>query len=542
MKKTFTVPVLFIALATLLLISSCSSSNNEIKHIPSDALFVGVVNTPEIGVKSQLHKDKSFAFISNLVDMTEQSQEHIAVLLHGILEEKQESGIHILKPFFFYTQNEGADINIIIPLADDTKFGNYIEKNLSDTFTKITQNDIIVYTDEKGNSIAYNEHSAFIITSDNYSIESIVTLFNISKENSIAENDEFLEFFDESKDMALFMQTNLLLESNSSIQKQVKSSLTLFDYSLEELKDSYISFNLNFKSDNIELTTLITGDEDFEALVSENSLTKPSFSDDVLSYVPEKTLFFTAGTFDPEKLLQYIKKLDNRNNIISLLEKNDIAAKALIQDFEGDFAISLYNFSTESFSIPRTMFKGLDENGKAIFADTVISQEKTIPQITAALSLHNSQNISLLFDQFGQNFLEKKGDYYIFKQSATLGMNSYICLTDNMLVLSTDKNAIEKALEGGFDENFTSNKQHKNITSAGYVFANLDYESYPKGLKSISEKMGIEHIIQEIAPLVQSLEIKSENNMSSSVILNLQNDDENSLYQVLHTVDEFSGL
>ncbi len=543
MKNKSILPILITVIVISISFSSCTPGDNALKYIPSQSLFVGVVDLPQIGIKSKLYKNETFAFIDNVIDMTEESQEAYSVLLRGIIKDHNTSGINIHSPLYAYMKQESEYNCIAVSLSDNLAFSDYLEGFLSDAFTKAEKDNIIIYTDEQTSCIAFNEDVALFVSLDNYSTEFVVDLFNIKEEDAISENDEFSAFMDDAEDISLFMPTNQLLGLNKNIEKEVSSSISLLgDYSIEDIRDSYITLSIAFNSDNINTSIEIFGDEDFDALVSENSFAKDNFSDDILSFLPEKTLFFIASTYDSEKLMSYIKKIDAQENFLSAIEKNGISIEPVLENFNGDFALSFYDIATEEMEVPDRQFVGIDEDGRAQFIDTVRMRTITTPKISAAFSLSESSSLQNIIDIFGGNFLQKVDSYYVLKQSATMGINTYVSLTKDMLLISTDKEAVDNVKNDGFNNNFSSTSIAKNISPGGYIFVNLDYANYPEGLTSMAEKMGVEKMISDVSPLLQSVEIKSNDEMNSSIIIHLKEKDNNSLYQVLETIDNFSGI
>ncbi|MDA3881981.1 MAG: DUF4836 family protein [Bacteroidales bacterium] len=543
MKNKSILSIVITAIVISITFSSCTSGDNAVKYIPSESLFVGVVDLPQMGIKSKLYKNETFAFIENVIDMTEESQEVYSTLLRGIIKDNNTSGINVYMPLYAYMEQESKYNCIVVSLSDNVAFSDYLEGLLSDTFTKAEKDNIIIYTDEQTSCIAFNEDVALFISIDNYSTEFVVDLFNIQEENTITENDEFLAFMDDAEDISLFAPTSHLLALDKSIEKELSSSISLLgDYTIEDIRDSYITLTIAFNSDNINTSIQVYGDEDFDALVSENSFAKNNFSDDILSFLPEQTLFFMASTYDSEKLMSYIQKIDTKENFLSVIEKNGISIEPILKNFDGDFALSFYDIVTEEMEVPDRRFVGFDDNGRPQFIDTVRMRTVTMPKISAAFSLSESSSIQNLIDIFGENYLQKVDSYYILKQSPTMGIKTYVSLTKDILLISTDKEAIDNVENGGFDDSFSSTSIAKNISPAGYMFVNLDYNNYPEGLTNMAEKMGVEKIITDVSPLLQSLEVRSNDEMSSSIIIHLKEKDNNSLYQVLETIDNFSGI
>src|SRR5690554_4738641 len=354
MKNKSILSIIITAIVISITFSSCTPGDNAVKYIPSQSLFVGVVDLPQIGIKSKLYKNETFAFIENVIDMTEESQEAYSVLLRGIIKDHNTSGINVYSPLYTYMEYDKSKYGcIVVSLSDNIAFSDYVEGMLSDAFTKAEKDNIIIYTDEKESCIAFNEDVALFISIDNYSTEFVVNLFNITEENTISENDEFSAFMDDAEDISLFLPTNHLLELNKDIEKEISSSISLLgDYTIEDIRNSYITLSVAFNSDNINTSIEIYGDEDFNALISENSFAKENFSDEILSFLPEKTLFFIASTYDSEKLMSYIKKIDTKENFLSAIEKNGISIEPILKNFDGDFALSFYDITTEEMEVP----------------------------------------------------------------------------------------------------------------------------------------------------------------------------------------------
>ena len=535
--------IFLVSISLIYLLTSCSRVNEQAKLIPADADFVGGVDLPKIDLKSKLYANSSFALFDSFTETVD--DESVSVLVNGILNDRNESGIDVTSPLYFYLVSEQLYGAIAISLSNSSKFADYLELQLSDEFTKEEKNDIVLYTDERDVIIAFNSETAFFIRLDGaYSADFATKLFTVESENSLVSQSAFMKFLEEAKDVSVFVPSNKLLDfAGKSMEKEISENLAFFGpIKYDDLRDNYLSFSLLFNDKSIELSTDVIVNDSLAKKLREQNLSKSSFSKDILKFVPNSTLVLSSSTFDTKKLIASIETIDKDGQIREMAKQNGIVLEDLISEFGGDLLFSFYGLAVETVEYETTMFTGVDESGYPIFTDTVVNREKTMPKMSVVLSLLQKEKLQTVFDQLGTALFTKVDNYYQLADGFMKGYELYISLQDNVLMLTTDKDAIVLAGKGGYDSSISSNDISKNISPTGYVYVNLDYDTYPESITNMVEKMGVQAFLPSVTSLVQSLEIMSKKEFSATIQLNLKQDNDNSLYQVLHTIDNISGL
>lgn len=543
LKKLYKMKLLFKIFIVGILFSSCSGVNKQAKVIPADADFVGIVDLPKIGIKSKMHANKSFAMFDVLSESLD--NETFSILANGILRDRNESGINTTSPLYFYLMSEQSYGAVVVSLSSNTKFADYLELHLSDEFTKEEKKDVVLYTDERNEVIAFNSKTAcFIQLQGVYSTDFIANLFSLETEKSIVSHDACMSFLNKSHDVAMFVQSEKLLNfSGTSIEKEIAQGLNMRggDITLEELRDSYLSLALSFNKKSITLTTELLANESLAKKLREQNISKTSISKDILKYVPESTLIFSHATFDTQKLRTVIEAIDYNNTIQNIALLNGTSIEALLSEFAGDVIFSLHDVVSEGGKYTTTMFSGVDSNGYPIFTDTVLYKQKMTPKMSFVFKLVQKEKLQKLFDQFSATVFTKTDTYYKLPEQLIYGYDVYLAFEKNMLIITTDKDVLTQASEGGYKKSIASNPIAKNITPSGYMYVNLDYETYPDEIQYSVEKMGMQDFIPTFS-IINSLEIFSKKEFSGTIQLNLKQGGDNSLYQVLTAIDNFSGL
>jgi len=513
-----------------ILFASCSGANKQEKLIPIDADFVGVVDLPKIGVKSKMYANKSFAMFDVLSESLD--NETFSILANGILRDRNESGISTTSPLYFYLMSEQSYGAVVVSLSNNTKFADYLELHLSDDFTKEEKKDVVLYTDERNEVIAFNSKTAcFIQLQGVYSTDFIASLFALETEKSIVSHDACMSFLNKNHDVAMFVQSEKLFDLAG--KEEVNT--------LEEFRDSYLSFALSFNKKSIALTTEFLANESLAKKLREQNITKTSISKDILKYVPESTLIFSHATFDTQKLRTVFEAIDYKNMIQNIALLNGTSIEAILSEFAGDVIFSLHDVVNEGGKYTTTMSSGVDRNGYPVFTDTVLYQQKMTPKMSLVLKLVQKEQLQKLFVQFSATVLSKTDTYYKLSEKLIYGYDVYLAFEKNMLIITTDKDVVTQAAEGGYKKSIASNPITKNITPSGYVYVNLDYETYPDEIQYSVEKMGMQAFVSNFS-FIRSLEIFSKKEFSGTIQLNVKPTNDNSLYQVLTAIDNFSGL
>lgn len=531
---------LLLSFLTVTILSSCKRTENS-QYIPADSDFVGIIDITKIGIKSKMHRNESFAILNELIAATESSKEDISVLLRGVIQDRNESGINIKQPLYVYSANNGQYVSIIAAISDKSKFADYLELNLSDTYTKETIEDITIYTDEHSSFIAFKKNTAFfIMKSSVYSPQFAKNLFTTTAEKSMNSNKHFKDFSKNASDISFYISAGKLISShfNDEILKSIPSLSSL---SIEDISEAGVGIDILFDADAIVFETKIYADGNLENKIKKISDSRPAFSQNLLNCLPAENLILFASSFDVNDILSMAETNSTVKSALAMAETNRISPEALLRNFNGSIVFGFYDLGTESQEISTFYYDGIDEFGIPIFIDTIMIQEKTVPKAIMAFGLKDSKSFQMIIDGFGGAFLQKNQGYYTLN-SAISGYNAFLALHNNMLIISTDEAAMKQIESGGFSKNFGASKQARKVSNNGYSYINLDYDTYPESIKKLVEMAGIQSFISEFTPIFKSIEMVGTSSLSSTVTIQLKSGKDNSLYQVLKSIDAISNF
>ncbi len=541
MSKNFVIVVLF-----SLLFISCSKVSEQTKLIPADVAIVGVVDVPSIGLKGKLYDSKSFATIDQLITMIESSDEATGFLLRSLLKGDKNVGVSLMSPMYFYTVVEddlrNANAAIVVALSDEDDFANNLESGLSDDFTKETLPEYTYYTNENGIYIAFNDESAvFLASSNTYNtakgVEFLQNIFALEDEESIASNETFKTFVKDAKDVSILISgTNILSKLSENLYENVKKSAeSHVGLNVDDFNNSYATFNLALEDENISVDATVIPSDNLAAFIKDNSYYKSDFEENLLEFLPKATHTTLSFAVAPEKLQSKLQDFREYAQIEAMLAQQGISADDFFAAIGGDVAFSLYDITVEKVkSIGYTYDLNPATNQYEVMEEEVV-KEQIIPKGSVALSLNDEKFFTDLFAKAAvMGVLEKVGNNYKLPPLAS-DFPVYLGLSETTLILSSDEDALKQLEDGGYSESFSDSDLASNVSPEGYYFINLDYASYPEGVKEFVKEAGVEKILETYG-IFKSLEVSGQGN-SATVKLNMLSDDENSLYQILQAVD-----
>ncbi len=207
------VKYLFISVAMLMMVSSCSKVEDKIEsQIPADALVVMKVDVPQLiehsGIEVKGGKVTLPPKIKQL--MAENSDE--AKEIEDNMGELQNSGIDMTHSFYLFVpdnaineNSENMDFVALFPVKDDKKLTAYFKDKLNATFSE-----------KDGMKIATNEEDGFFfalkddilcITTSMSDNPQKKLLSLISTDNNMTKNDEIVKALDGDYDVNIYVNS-----------------------------------------------------------------------------------------------------------------------------------------------------------------------------------------------------------------------------------------------------------------------------------------------------------------------------------------------
>ncbi len=343
--------IIIFGICTLIL-SSCSSSPENLEAIPKETNIVSVIDIYSIIQKGKLQEVTELKSFTKFNRLIKEESKKLSKIINNVTEDPAMSGINFKTDMFAFYKNDREDERFMclsIEINNKKKFTAFLDDVLEEfDDIKGISYDIEKYKNYNQASIGdqiiigWDEDKAILLIADNYeSRKSLDTeieiLMDLKEEDQITANAEFNKFYEGKKDLSVWFSTNLFEDDYSfrEIQKEI-------DY---DLADNYMSLYLNFGDDNISLLTQITPNSEIQELMNENDVWDNSFNGQLLNYFPKTSYATAAISIDPMSYYNIIKQDDKISQMLSELEtESELDLKDLLESIKGNAVYSLFGF------------------------------------------------------------------------------------------------------------------------------------------------------------------------------------------------------
>ncbi len=477
----------------LMMLSSCSKSNDMVGLIPNDAALVVDMKVDQLWKKGDMKNADKLTIVTLLRSELRSENKKAAEILDAILDDPESTGLDIDKDAICYLDSK-MNVVMVAAVQKKGKFANFLEnlaKSTGSSLEKESKSGIDYVKLDSESVLAWNKKYAMIVisTKDNLSsdIDKLAARFTLDKKESMLANEQFKEYWSNRGDMSVWY-------GMANILDLVPDGMSIFDQYPDDyvdlMKKSSGYLNLSFEDGCIRLTTNSLGIED-------HPLTKSiikDFNAELLKYMPKNTYAAMSLAMNWDALLKYMKDSEYGaafNETIS----DGVTLSDLFTNFDGSMVASLFDFKSDM-----------------------------TPLFAAAADLKNADLLRSLLDESG---MTKNGNMYV-ESSIPI----YIALNNKAVILTNDERTANTFLSGGSSDGLE--KIAPYIKKGNYMYANLNINDYPTCITSNIPDQARKLLSQ----LFDRIEFSTLSNTSGEMVLYLANDSLNSLAALLHFVDD----
>jgi len=464
-------------LGLLLTLNSCKKSSSTFSVIPKDTKAVLVVDVKSIYDKADLKNIGDYSFYNTGMKELQNENKDGAEFIETFLDDPAVSGINLLDDIFVYYVKSGSDDEYVVfalPLQKSEKF----EKWLKDLFDKaeedfdVQKNGNYKYiTPDDDISIAWNKGAALIVKAKGYDSDvekELETLMTLKKEDQISNNNDFVDFYSDKKDVSFWMDYELLSDIDNDYDYVSKEMNMNFD-------DMSMSAYLDFLDGEINLSMKVDIPDDNPVA----KLYDAKFNADILKYAPEKTFGVLSFALNTDALYDYLKTIPSIGDADEQLE-NQIGfnLKDIVNSFKGSFFVDISGFEEKEVEYTDYSMDWNENTGEYEYKETPKIKNQMVPQGIFAFDINDSKVFdSLLKSATSAGQLTDENGYY---SMPVKGTNIYFGFNSDVFVLSLDDEAMEKFKSGGYSDNLASADEGSEIkNNTYYMKLFLDLNKYP---------------------------------------------------------------
>jgi len=532
MKKALSIAIVL----SILFFTSCTKKDESLRHLPETANIVFTFIPSQLQTKSGIKNIAETKAYKRFVDsMTDEKSEHFSKFNY-IFNDSEESGIDLSKNVFFFknSQHKGYNqsIGINFQLADSKKFQEMIEKIIekkTDSMEIIEEDGIHFLIKKKKDTksiLAWNTETAIAINqtkgrSHNMYLKKFSSnLINQKIGNSLAKNDDFVEFFSKQKDISLWVGTDFL---ETQIPNEYRTIVQM--QSPIKLKGIGYHFYTDFQEGKAVMESELILPDDLKNLIEDYHIIKKNFDEKMLDIVPANSLFNLSFAIDPYEFYRMIKKLyaerqvDTKGMEQMLEASTNIKLEKVLKAFAGEVIINVHDVQIQQV-----------EN---IF-DTSATPSTHLESkwmYTVAVKMDDKEVYQWFLKQFSDNEPEMIDGYYVlFDEDG----DDYIAMLDNYMLLTNDKNVIV---------NFTRKAKLKPSLADSdvgehlkkypvYAKINMDYSNYSKETQSFFDSTYNDEF--KMKRKLSVIKYEPESSYKAEVFFQFKDKNTNSLKQILN--------
>ena len=357
-----------------------------------------------------------------------------------------------------------------------------------------------------------------------------------------------MTFYHNKKDINFWMSSNLF--ASSFYLEELEKELDV------DLTDNYVSAFIEFEDDRISLQGKMFPNKEVKELMVKDNVWDHDFDNDLLKYLPEQSFANLAIAFNPSENYKIMKEQGEIESVEKEFEKEmGFELEDLVESLEGSMVFSLSNIEEMSYSYDTYRMVYNDKKARLYdattneyyyeggyeYRDTTETRTKTLPVMSLVFDLNSDKYIKKMIKKIPEGEIEEKDDYYEVKLDGSY--SGYFAFDDDAFLFTNDKKSIRAFKDGGLGSNSLSGSSKLSDFSGGgyYAYLNLNYDDYPKEIKKMlkEEQNDREEEMFEIwTDFARGIELKMIDNFTLEFNLETNDNDKNSLQQLLELMDE----
>ena len=536
---------LYVAAAVVVMLSSCSKIPDQMNAIPSDASMVLVFNTKQLLLKAKMDQFNQTNIFKKLKTVLEAENPEMGKFADELVKNPQLTGIKITSDVCFYASGN-KDSQVSLGLLAGIKSKENFEKfvtgllDLTKSNEKIEKDGDVSYISSYSSVLIWNDKSLLLLFSKafNYDEKGILAAAKSQilqgKSNSLVANADFVSFYKKQKDVDMWL-------SNKNLQNMIGANPAFRNQLPFMGLDANSHIHAEFKKGEIVVNGESVMSDSLKKVLAEKPIARSFENKQLLQLLPDSTALVGSISVNMGNIYElFIKKIPELNQVDQMLSQSSLSVQEIFNTLGGDFVLAISTIGSRVETYP-TMTSSIDPNtGEEVYRDTTMTKEFPSVNGTLCFSINNTKVIDSLMAKIPQGQLQKTDNYYVIPIPT---MPVYLNIGKGAVVLTTNKDVVEKAETGGLQKNLAgTDMANKIMGNASYFYMNVNIKSYPKLQKILFDDMGSSP--QKTAAfnmwsIFDYVEGSSNaTDMSSKGVVKFTSDSENSLYLILKTIDD----
>jgi hypothetical protein len=452
--------IIFLTIISLsLLATSCENGNSlaedAIVNIPANSSSISAVNLKQLMDKADFESMQKMFFYQDFVKDASQGNPGI----EAVLQDPYASGINLDMNVYLVQEvdimNPGsAFMGVVASLNDKAAFKKLLT---SDGKPNIKSEEGYEYiTTNRRTIVAWNDDITVMGTSQGSAADlktGVESIFNTTKETSIANNEDLKKCFSKKADITSWFCSNKMAEAAKG-----KMGMAGFVITPAMLTENYVHNYFNFEKGAIVSEANYSLNE---KLADEfRHVFKDQVKTDFSKYVPTDNLIFAfTGALDMKGINMILTNKSMTEMADMSMKQYGLTTEDIAKTIDGDFLITSHA-------------KAGSEN----------------PNMLVALKINDMDGFQKIID-LGKDYemIESAGDgiYKMVGLMASSDNIPWLYVTDGMLFIGDANTTIPALQSGDYGSNGLVSKDIKNIFSKSIMGGYLDFKNIGNYLDGI---------------------------------------------------------
>lgn len=504
-KKSF--QILAVCLGILVL-ASCSSRPENLALVPKETNILASTNLTSLATKGGFGDLSQFNFYKSFGEgMTQQSP-----LMKKMVENPFFTGISYTSDILFFPIDQKM-VCVSIDLSSGEKFTAFVEEMIGESGmpAKVEEKETFKTVSIPGGFLlAWDDSKALMAMPTGMGMANLETeatrLFNLKESENINSKKEFDTFYEEKRDLNIWMSTNFI--DDIPMYGQLMNQMP------EYMKDNFISMHLGFETDQVIMSTSFSPNSNMVKEMNKYNIYGDGFNAELLNYFPKESYVTVSGSVNPEGYYQMMASQDQFEEAMKMINSEiDIDLPSIMKSFDGSMLFSVHGFEDSSSGEP-------------------------MPLMTLAFDMNNTTKIDSLMTSMPEGSYRKVDGYYELPLDEDF--SAYMIYNDKMGLVTNDKSRIDAFKNGGESgENLGDSEYADKVTSnVMYAQMNADLGDYPPQIRAMITQGGGVPMATTINKYFTSAEVTMTDDYKAEYIITTGNDGTNSLFKIIKGIDD----
>ena len=372
----------------------------------------------------------------------------------------------------------------------------------------------------------------------------------LKEDKTILSNLAFKDFFEEKKDLSMWLSMDLLeaLEGRRAAQ-EVEKQIGF------EISGNYLTAHLNFNDNDITLDTKVTTNDELAAFLSENNIWRNDYNKEILNFLPAQNHAAIGVSVDTRTIIDYINERAEMEQVNQESEsKLDLSLDEIVNSFGGSIAFSVSDFRKVKYTYqsygstynPEKYRRYNSYTGKYYYdggydyGQIEKEKEELLPIMGLTAGINSDLFIRKIIEKVPEDLLVPTRNYYSFKLDNQYP--AYLAFNEKAILITNDKKSVRVFSDGGMTNNLSNTDCGREISeSMMYAAAGLDLSNYGEELENsilTNNSSDQEKIYNSWNKMMEKIELKQREVNSFNLTLKFKKSDENSLKTILDMLDQ----